>query len=66
MRRCWSGGILCESKSSATVFRHQVQCCLPLLVLDLALDIVDRVRALHLESDGLAGERLYEDLHDWQ
>ena len=29
-----------------------------LLVLDLGLDIVDRVRGLDLEGDGLASERL--------
>ena len=36
---------------------------LTFLVLDLALDIVDGVRALHLQSDGLASERLHKDLH---
>ena len=36
---------------------------LTLLVLDLGLDIVDCVRALHLQGDGLAGEGLDEDLH---
>ena len=34
-----------------------------LLVLDLGLDIVDRVRRLHLEGDGLTSEGLDEDLH---
>ncbi|KAM0913281.1 hypothetical protein ACQ4PT_012266 [Festuca glaucescens] len=34
-----------------------------LLVLDLCLDVVDGVRGLHLEGDGLAGEGLDEDLH---
>ena len=34
-----------------------------LLVLDLLLDVLDRVRRLHLEGDGLAGQRLHEDLH---
>ena len=34
-----------------------------LLVLDLGLDVLDRVRGFHLESDGLAGEGLDEDLH---
>merc|ERR1712151_53625 len=34
-----------------------------LLVLDLALDIVDGVRGLHLKGDGLAREGLDEDLH---
>ena len=33
------------------------------LVLDLGLDVLDGVRWLDLESDGLAGESLYEDLH---
>ena len=33
-----------------------------LLVLDLGLHVVDRVRGLDLEGDGLAGERLHEDL----
>jgi hypothetical protein len=32
-----------------------------LLVLDLGLDVVDRVRRLDLEGDRLAGERLDED-----
>ncbi len=36
---------------------------LTLLVLDFALDIVDGVRALHLQRDGLAGEGLDKDLH---
>ena len=34
-----------------------------LLVLDLGLDIVDSVRGLDLEGDGLSGESLNEDLH---
>ena len=34
-----------------------------LLVLDLGLDVVDGVGRLDLESDGLAGESLDEDLH---
>merc|ERR1712066_1142090 len=34
-----------------------------LFVLDLGLHIVDRVGWLHLERDGLASERLDEDLH---
>jgi len=34
-----------------------------LLVLDLSLDILNAVRGLDLEGDGLAGERLDEDLH---
>jgi hypothetical protein len=35
----------------------------PLLVLYLGLDVVNRVRGLHLQRDGLAGQGLYEDLH---
>jgi hypothetical protein len=34
----------------------------PLLVLDLGLDVVDRVRRLDVERDGLARQRLDEDL----
>merc|ERR1712018_992062 len=34
-----------------------------LLVLDLGLDVLNGVRGLHLESDGLTGEGLDEDLH---
>jgi len=34
-----------------------------LLVLDLALDIVDGVGRLYLESDGLSSQSLDEDLH---
>ena len=34
-----------------------------LLVLDLRLDHVDRVRGFHLEGDGLARQRLDKDLH---
>jgi hypothetical protein len=33
------------------------------LVLDLGLDVLDRVRGLDVEGDGLAGEGLDEDLH---
>jgi len=33
------------------------------LVLDLGLDIIDGVRSLNVESDGLSGESLNEDLH---
>lgn len=35
----------------------------PLLVLDLGLNVVDRVRGLDLEGDGLSSESLHEDLH---
>ena len=34
-----------------------------LLVLDLGLDSLDGVSAIHLKGDGLAGESLDEDLH---
>merc|ERR1711950_28133 len=34
-----------------------------LLVLDLGLDVLDGVRGLHLEGDGLASQGLDEDLH---
>ena len=35
----------------------------PLLVLDLRLDVLDRVRALDLQRDRIARKRLHEDLH---
>jgi len=35
----------------------------PLLVLDLGLDVLDRVRRLHFKGDGLPGQRLHENLH---
>lgn len=35
----------------------------PFLVLDLALDVVDGIGRLNLEGDGLASERLDENLH---
>ena len=35
-----------------------------LLVLNLRLDVVDGIRGLDLEGDGLPGEGLDEDLHD--
>ena len=35
----------------------------PLLILDLRLHVVDGIRTLHLQSDGLSGEGLNEDLH---
>merc|ERR1719274_164688 len=35
----------------------------PLLVLDLRLDVVDGVRRLDVQRDGLARQRLDEDLH---
>merc|ERR1711899_727088 len=34
-----------------------------LLVLDLGLDILNGVRRLHLQSDGLASQSLHKDLH---
>ena len=33
------------------------------LVLDLALDVVNCVRALHFQGDGLSSEGLDKDLH---
>ena len=34
------------------------------LVLDFGLHILNRIAGLDLESDGLAGKSLYEDLHN--
>ena len=34
-----------------------------LFVLDLGLDVLNRVAGLNLKSDGLSGQGLHEDLH---
>merc|ERR1711997_123965 len=34
-----------------------------LLVLDFSLDVLNGIRGLHFQSDGLASESLHEDLH---
>lgn len=39
---------------------------LPFLVLDLSLHVVDRVRGLDLERNGLASKGLHEDLHTYR
>jgi hypothetical protein len=49
---------LFPSKDEALLVRRNA-----LLVLNLALDHIDGVGALHLEGDGLAGECFHEDLH---
>ena len=49
---------LLASKDEALLVRRDA-----LLVLDLRLDVVDRVRGLDLKGDGLAGEGLHKDLH---
>ena len=41
----------------------EIDCSVVLRTLDLGLDIVNGVRRLHLEGDGLAREGLDEDLH---
>ena len=61
MRRCWSGGIL-RKPSGLQPSRHKYE-NIPLLILDLRLDIVYSIGRLHLEGDGLACECFYEDLH---
>jgi hypothetical protein len=40
----------------STCQESQLAICVPFLVLDLGLDIVNGVGGLHLEGDGLAGE----------
>ena len=37
----------------------------PLLVLDLLLDIRNRITRLSIERDGLSRKRLHEDLHPY-
>ncbi len=40
-----------------------ISCYITFLVLDLGLDVVDGVAALHLQRDRLPRQRLHEDLH---
>lgn len=49
---------LLASKNQTLLVRRNA-----LLVLDLGLDIFDRIRGFNLEGDGLAREGLHEDLH---
>jgi hypothetical protein len=49
---------LLASKDEALLVRGDA-----FLVLDLGLDVVNGVRGLNLEGDGLAGESLHKDLH---
>ena len=37
---------------------------IPLLILYLRLDVVDSIRGLNLEGNGLSGKCLYENLHN--
>ena len=45
------------------VIRSDQHALLTFLVLDLALDVVNSVGRLNLQSDGLAGQGLNENLH---
>ena len=44
-------------------FSHDRLLSLPFLVLDLVLNVINSVRGLDLECDGLASQGLNEDLH---
>ena len=56
-----------ESVPSTSMYALEDQALLvgrdALLVLDLGLDVVNGVRGLDIEGDGLAGQGLDEDLH---
>ena len=36
---------------------------IPFFILNLGLNVINRIRGLNLEGDGLSGEGLHEDLH---
>jgi hypothetical protein len=56
----WGGAILqlLASEDESLVVRGDA-----FLILDLGLDVVNGIRGLHLQGDGLAGEGLDKDLH---
>ena len=49
---------LLPSENEALLVRRD-----PFLVLDLCLDVIDRVRRLHFQRNGLPSKCLHEDLH---
>ena len=51
---------LLSSENEALLIRRD-----SLLVLDLGLYIIDGIRGLDLEGDGLAGKGFHKDLHDY-
>jgi len=59
--------IITQSSAVLELFSGENQALLirwnSLFILNLALDIVDRVARLDLERDGLSGQSLDEDLH---
>src|SRR5210317_394947 len=58
IRECTSILELFTSENESLLIRWNT-----LLVLDLSLDVIDRVRRLNLQSNRLPGECLYENLH---
>ena len=61
MRRCWSGGILQPQRLVRSL--DILNTYIPLFVLDLDLNVIDGVRGLNLQRDGLPSECLDKDLH---
>ena len=61
MRRCWSGGILNERNQTLVAMAGRID--IPLLILDLCLNVIDGIGGLNLKGNGLSSESLYEDLH---
>jgi len=59
--------VVCQSAAILQLLASKDQTLLvwgdALLILDLRLHIVNGIRRLHLQGDGLAGEGLDEDLH---
>ena len=50
------------TRSDADFFDRECK-HIPLLILYLCLNVVDSIRGLNLEGDGLSSESLYENLH---
>ena len=60
---CYIYRLVAISKASSWSLQEAPAAELTLLVLNLGLHILDGVRRLHLEGDGLTREGLHEDLH---
>ena len=66
-RRFFRDVVVCESSAILELLACENEALLirrdPFLVLDFSFDVLDGVRGLYLDGDGLASECLDKDLH---